>query len=78
MQKTKKKPAQKKKTQKKEVDWDEWERQARQRSAWGEYTQTMYAINRREEDFKIVHGTNEERDEILKRREKQSPIMYIG
>ncbi len=58
--------------------YDEWDAYARKRSAWGEYSATMHSIRANEEEYKLKHGSEEEKEKIKRDRNGRSPMLYIG
>lgn len=76
-----KKPVREKK-EKNDFDWDAWESEARKRSAWGGYVQTMNQIRTRSEENELQHakskGDIDKVKEIEKDREGRIPMLYIG
>ena len=67
---------------KKEFDWEAWEQEARRRSAWGEYVQTMSRIRQYEEENQYqsakYKGDTEKVKQIENKRKNRTPMLYIG
>lgn len=70
------------KTKEKEWDMEMFEREARQRTAWGGFVQTMSIIRAEEEenDYQRAKYNNDEVKvkEIEQKRKNRSPLLYIG
>lgn len=77
-------PNSKKKSSKKKTDWDieMFEREARQRSAWGQYAQTMnyIRVTEEEQEYQTAKYKKDEKKvkEIEDKRKNRSPMLYIG
>lgn len=78
----KKRPTNKQRGKKKKWDMEMFEREARQRSAWGGYVQTMGIIRAQEEEKGYQRAKYERNEakvkEIEESRENRTPLLYIG
>jgi hypothetical protein len=79
---SKKRLTNKQRREKKEWDMEMFEREARQRSAWGEYVQTIHTIRLMEEEGEYQRAkfekNNKKVKEIEEKRKRQTPMIYIG